>query len=158
MKKRVLAWAIVASILAVIPRTTYSGSLQNKELQTEFQTLIRGFEGRGGICARTASRTACVNPDERFALQSVMKLLVSLAVMDRVDQGGWRLDEPIVVHKEDLSLQWEAIADVDFFADSSVASGFRASMTKYIGMRVLRFLFLNTVLVSGSSNLWTCNP
>jgi len=110
MKKRVLAWAIMASILGVFPRTTYPGSLQNKELQTEFQTLIRGFEGRVGICARTASRMACVNPDERFALQSVMKLLVSLAVMDRVDQGGCRLDEPIVVRKEDLSLYVQPMA------------------------------------------------
>jgi hypothetical protein len=46
----------------------------------------------------------CVNGDKRFSLQSVMKLIVGVAVMDAVDHGRWRLDEPVVVHRKDLSL------------------------------------------------------
>jgi beta-lactamase class A len=53
---------------------------------------------------------ACVNGDERFSLQSVMKLLVSLAVMDAVDHRGWNLNERVLVHKENLSLYVQPIA------------------------------------------------
>jgi len=66
MKKRVISWAIMASTLGCCPGTTYAGSLQNKELQAQFQALIRGFDGRVGICARDGSGMACVNPDERL--------------------------------------------------------------------------------------------
>jgi beta-lactamase class A len=79
-------------------------------LETDFQDLARGFDGRVGICVRDGSQTTCLNGDQRFALQSVMKLLVSLAVMDAVDHRGWRLDESILVRKEDLSLYNQPIA------------------------------------------------
>jgi hypothetical protein len=32
-----------------------------------------------------------------------MKLIVAVAVTDRVDRNGWRLDEKITIHKQDPS-------------------------------------------------------
>jgi beta-lactamase class A len=87
-----------------------AGSLQTEELQTELRSLDRGFDGRVGICVQDGPHAACLNGDQRFALQSVMKLLVSLAVMDAVDHRGWRLDESILVRKKDLSLFVQPIA------------------------------------------------
>ncbi len=60
----------------------FAGSLQTEPLQRDLELLTRDFKGRVGVCARDALGVACVRADERFALQSVMKLIVGLAVMD----------------------------------------------------------------------------
>jgi beta-lactamase class A len=92
------------------PGQTVAAPLQKNKLQAEFQALVQGFDGRVGICAQDETGSVCVNGDQRFSLQSVMKLLVGLAVMDAVDNRGWHLDDKIVVRKEDLSLYVQPIA------------------------------------------------
>jgi beta-lactamase class A len=110
MKKPRLLWVLATSIASLCPNAVLAGPLQREKLQTEFQTLIRGFGGRVGICVQDDSGQACVNSRERFSMQSVMKLIVSFAVLDRVDHDGWNLDETIVVRREDLSLYVQPIA------------------------------------------------
>jgi beta-lactamase class A len=39
-----------------------------------------------------------------------MKLLVAIAVMDAVDRGEWRLADPVVIRKHDLSLAVQPLA------------------------------------------------
>jgi beta-lactamase class A len=112
MKNRVLISAAITCALGSQRGPTIAASLQKDKLQIEFQTLTRGFDGRVGICAQDETGLACANGDQRFSLQSVMKLLVGLAVMDAVDHRGWRLDEEIVVRKEDLSLYVQPIAEL----------------------------------------------
>jgi beta-lactamase class A len=41
-----------------------------------------------------------------------MKLLAAAAVMDRVDQQGWSLAQPVVVHRKDLSLFVQPLAQL----------------------------------------------
>lgn len=110
MKNRVLISAAITCVMGGHPDPTVAAPLQKDKLQIEFRTLMRGFDGRVGVCARDEAVLACVNGDQRFSLQSVMKLLVGLAVMDAVDHRGWHLDEEIVVRKEDLSLYVQPIA------------------------------------------------
>lgn len=43
-------------------------------------------------------------------MQSVMKLLVGVAVLDAVDNQSWRLDEEVVIKKQDLSLYVQPLA------------------------------------------------
>ena len=74
------------------------------------ENLAHGFDGRVGACIESRTGSDCLKPDEPFALQSVMKLVVAAAAMDRVDHQQWSLDERIVVHREDLSLFVEPIA------------------------------------------------
>jgi beta-lactamase class A len=112
MKNRVLISAAITCALGSQPGPTIAAPLQKDKLQIEFQTLTRGFDGRVGICAQDETGLACAKGDQRFSLQSVMKLLVGLAVMDAVDHRGWRLDEEIVVRKEDLSLYVQPIAEL----------------------------------------------
>jgi beta-lactamase class A len=52
----------------------------------------------------------CARGDERFSLQSVMKLLVAVAVLDRVDRGEWRLTDEVIVRRQDLSLHVQPLA------------------------------------------------
>ena len=83
---------------------------QSASLKNELAGLATGFDGRVGVCVQERSGAVCENGDRRFSLQSVMKLIVAVAVMDRVDSRGWRLDEPVVVHKKDLSVFVQPIA------------------------------------------------
>jgi beta-lactamase class A len=78
--------------------------------QTELTRLTWGFDGRVGVCVKESTEVACVNGNQRFPLQSVMKLLVALAVMDSVDRGGLRLEDAVLVRREDLSLAVQPIA------------------------------------------------
>ena len=87
-------------------------SLQHADLQKQMEDVTRGFDGRIGVCVQDSSRFSCVNGDERFPLQSVMKLLVAIAVMDAVDRGEWRLTDPVVVRKHDLSLAVQPLAQL----------------------------------------------
>ena len=41
-----------------------------------------------------------------------MKLIVAVAVMDRVDNRDWRMNEGLVIHKQDLSVFVQPIADL----------------------------------------------
>ena len=91
-------------------RAEAAGSLDTKTLQAEFREAASSFEGRVGVCAIDPAGKACFNGDHLFSLQSVMKLLVGMAVMDSVDNRGWRLDEPVTVTKQDLSLFVQPIA------------------------------------------------
>lgn len=87
-----------------------AGTIRNQDLQSELHQLTDHFDGRLGVCVRSASGTIEVNGGQPFSLQSVMKLVVGMAVMDAIDKDGWRLDEQVVVRKQDLSLYVQPIA------------------------------------------------
>ncbi len=107
MRGRLVA-ALMATFLAQAPAA--GGTLDGAVLQRQLQALAGGFDGRVGICAHDASSMACVDGDGRYSMQSVMKLVVGAAAMDAIDQGRLRLDEPVVVRREDLSLYVQPIA------------------------------------------------
>ena len=74
--------------------------------------LQSGFQGKAGIAVRAVDDGWTVEAGGRQLLpqQSVSKLWVALTVMDLRDQGKIRLDEPIVVRPQDLTLFHQPIA------------------------------------------------
>ncbi len=74
--------------------------------------LQSGFQGKAGIAVRAVDDGWTVEAGGRQLLpqQSVSKLWVALTVMDLRDQGKLRLDEPIVVRPQDLTLFHQPIA------------------------------------------------
>jgi beta-lactamase class A len=100
---------VVGCVLATIAEL-FAASLEHQALQQEFDRLARGIDGRVGICAADSAGLACVNGDQRFPLQSVMKLLVGLAVMDAVDHGRLYLQDSVTIRKQDLSLAVQPLA------------------------------------------------
>jgi beta-lactamase class A len=70
------------------------------------QSLTRDFGGRVGIAVRSIDEgwTVQSNGDLKLPQQSVSKLWVAMTVLDMKDQGRLRLDDPITVKKEDLTL------------------------------------------------------
>jgi len=91
-----------------------AGGLSDPDtLRAQLQAIARKHPGRVGLCAQDERSTlVCVNENQRFSLQSVMKLVVGAAVMGAIDEGRMRLDDPITVRREDLSLSVQPIADI----------------------------------------------
>ncbi len=92
------------AIFLTLSALVSAASLDQSGLSQDLQALAAKTPGRLGVCVRTRTSATCVRAEERFPLQSVMKLLVGFAVLDGVDTKGWRLDEPVTLRKEDLSL------------------------------------------------------
>jgi beta-lactamase class A len=95
--------------LILLSFVAWGGSLQHQQLQQKLDALTR-IDGRVGMCVQDAAGVSCLRGDERFSLQSVMKLIVAVAAMDAVDRGSWRLDEPVLVRRQDLSLFVQPLA------------------------------------------------
>jgi beta-lactamase class A len=81
-------------------------------LETAVDALWRGFDGMSGIAVRAVDEGWTVERGGRRRLpqQSVSKLWVAITLLDQRDQGRVKLDEPIVVRPEDLTLFHQPIA------------------------------------------------
>ncbi len=87
-----------------------ASAVRRAKWQHELEQLTAGFNGRVGVCAADDISEACVHGEQPFPMQSVMKLPVAIAVLDAVDRDQLRLDDPVVVRKEDLSVFVQPIA------------------------------------------------
>jgi beta-lactamase class A len=114
--RRTVARGLVTALVAVaVPSATRSaraGSLDTDRLERELRALAAGFDGRVGACVRFGDAVAAVNRGQRFPMQSVVKLVVAAATLDAVDRRGWRVTDPVLVRREDLSLFFQPIADL----------------------------------------------
>lgn len=109
--------AIVMAAFAISPLSfaaAVAGSIQDPaSLQSTLETLAANHPGRVGICVQdAASGPICVNGDQRFSLQSVMKVVVGTAVMRAVDEGRLKLSDPVLIRRDDLSVNIQPIADI----------------------------------------------
>jgi beta-lactamase class A len=107
---RTLLVMTLAGGLVLASAPLHAGAVDAPALQAALERLAQGFDGRVGACVRDGAAMACVNGEQRFSLQSVMKLPVAMAVLDKVDRDGWRLDEPVRVTRQDLSVGVQPIA------------------------------------------------
>ncbi|MGE7207455.1 serine hydrolase, partial [Sphingomonas sp. NPDC019816] len=82
------------------------------ELVSTINSLSAGFSGKKGIAVRAVDDgwTVEVGGRQRLPQQSVSKLWVAITLLSLRDQGRARLDEPIVVRHEDLTLFHQPIA------------------------------------------------
>jgi beta-lactamase class A len=74
--------------------------------------IARGFSGKFGIAVRAVDEGWSVQYGglQRLPQQSVSKLWVAITLLDLRDQGKAKLDDPIVVRPEDLTLFHQPIA------------------------------------------------
>lgn len=83
-----------------------------RELTQRVSQLVRGFDGSAGaaVLSLRGGWRIDVNGGRLFPQQSCSKLWVSLAMMDAVDQGRVRLDDPVTLDRSDLTLFNQPIA------------------------------------------------
>ncbi len=90
----------------------FAASLDTQSLQRDFEQITKGFNGRVGVCVSLDGKQVCRNADQIFSLQSVIKMLVGITVLDAVDNKGWKLDTKIRVFKKDLSVSMQPLAEL----------------------------------------------
>ncbi len=74
------------------------------ELENQFASIATDAKGEVGVAAVVieTGEAAFLNGDERFPMQSVYKLPIAMAVLEKVKRGQLGLDEKIGVTKEDM--------------------------------------------------------
>ncbi|MDP8916032.1 MAG: class A beta-lactamase [Pseudomonadota bacterium] len=82
-------------------------------LQARLEAVASGAGGQLGVAVKDLRTgwTAAVRGGDPFPQQSVFKLWVGLAVLDAADRGVLRLDEPLVLRREDLSVFHQPVAE-----------------------------------------------
>lgn len=95
------------------PRATPLPKMEIKpdaELEKKIAEIATEAEDKVGVAALVleTGEAAMLNADQRFPMQSVYKLPISMAVMDQVRLGKLELDEKIGVTKEDMVRQGQA--------------------------------------------------
>jgi len=68
---------------------------------------VKGF----GFAVSVGGKSVSVEGDRRFSLQSVMKLVVAMAILDRVDKGSMTLTDKVLITLNDRSIGVQPIAD-----------------------------------------------
>jgi beta-lactamase class A len=83
-------------------------------LVTAVDTLVGDFGGKVGVAVKSIDKGWMVakNGDVPMPQQSVSKLWVTLTLLDQVDQGRVRLDDPITITQSDLTLFHQPIASL----------------------------------------------
>ncbi len=124
---------VLFSLIILCPPSVANGaSLNAVQLEKELTEITRHFHGRVGACVRSGETVACTKGDERFSMQSVMKLLVGVAVLDRVDHAGWNLSDSVMIHKKDLSLYVQPLAKL-----VNDSAGFRTTIGDLVRRAVI---------------------
>lgn len=83
-------------------------------LTAAIDQAVRGFQGRAGVAVRAVDDGWTVEAGGRQLLpqQSVSKLWVALTLLDLRDQGRIRLEDPITIRPQDLTLFHQPIASL----------------------------------------------
>ena len=109
-RRFLLAAALILN--AQLASSADTNSPKRKQLERSLEQAVYGFPARVGVCAIDVAGASCVNGNQAFSLQSVMKLVVSLATLDAVDARELKLDDRVVVHRQDLSLYVQPLAQL----------------------------------------------
>lgn len=105
----------------VITRTPAPRQAPDAQLEQQFAEIAKDANGKVGIAAFVleTGQNASLNADEKFAMQSVYKLPISMAVMKQVDAGKFKADQEIEIKKEDFVAKGQASLLRDNFPDGT---------------------------------------
>ena len=69
----------------------------DKKLTGKIETLFQGFHGRIGVYAHdlNTNKVAAINADSIFATASMVKMGILTGIMDKLNKGEYRYDQPI---------------------------------------------------------------
>lgn len=93
-------------------RATRGDDLATRTLEARIRQLGRDFEGEVGIAVREVDGDFATSWNGRrfFPQQSVSKFWVALTAFNAVDAGVLRLDQPVTIRREDLTLFHQPVA------------------------------------------------
>jgi beta-lactamase class A len=84
----------------------------HRALAAEIREIGESFNGDIGIAVEDVQSgwTAAYDGDTYFPQQSVSKFWVALTAFDKIDQGALGFDQPVTLHKSDITLFHQPIA------------------------------------------------
>lgn len=94
--------AAASELLASDPSTS--------ALHNEIEQIASAAKGRVGMAATLleTGESVAFNADQQFPMQSVYKLPIAMAVLERVDRGEFKLEQKIRVEKSDMVREGQA--------------------------------------------------
>jgi beta-lactamase class A len=97
--------ALIAFALAATRPAGAATAPEETNLEARIAEIARTARGTVGVCAVhiESGRTACLNPEREFILQSAFKALVAGAVMRDVDRGRLALTTPVALLARDMA-------------------------------------------------------
>ncbi|MBO9728374.1 MAG: class A beta-lactamase [Chitinophaga sp.] len=92
--------AITASLAGYIP-----GASAQQSLRQQIAAISEHIPGKVGVFVKVLETgdTVSLRRDDHFPMQSVYKFPVSIAILQQVDAGKMRLDQPMKILKSDLT-------------------------------------------------------
>jgi beta-lactamase class A len=101
-----------AALVVPIPPRQVRPPAPPSALIANVASLVHGFDGRVGVAVRSIEQGWCVDMDgaQRMPQQSVSKLWVAMTVLDFRDAGRLKLDDPVTLKRDDITLFHQPIA------------------------------------------------
>lgn len=97
-------------LLFIAVGTATTNALDSSQLETQVRNITAPLGNVGvGVQVVETSEQWFFKGSERFPMQSTYKAPIAVAVLHQVDQGVLTLDQPIVIHRADLSVGWSPI-------------------------------------------------
>ncbi len=112
--------------LSMLIGQTQPASFDAQALTKKLAAHDAATSGVLGYCVLADGRVAGTNLNRPFSIQSVMKLVVSLAVLAQVDKGRLKLTDTYTLFPSDLSVSHQPIAE------KITAKGYKASVKELI--------------------------
>ena len=104
---------VAAAVRPPVPLRPYDPARKpSPAMVAVLQSLVRDFDGTVGVSVHRAGAdwTVSEGADRPLPQQSVSKLWVALTLMDQVDRGVRRLDDPVLITRDDLTLFHQPLA------------------------------------------------
>jgi len=107
MKKYILTSALTLSFLLPVLQSSAQKHVSRKKLYE----IARSADGHVGMAmiSLESGDTMTLNGFDHYAMQSVFKVPLAMAVLDQVDKGKLSLDQIIHIRKEELLTTWSPI-------------------------------------------------
>lgn len=99
--------AAIAGVLIICGTASCASATPSKSVDPRsvaLEALAGQTPGTLAACVVDDAGASCVNGDRPSSMQSVMKLLVGLAVLDAVERGELTLEDPVTLTRADVSV------------------------------------------------------
>lgn len=110
VRSRALGIKLLLVVGLLIGGSTSAVARTKADVPQRLRTLASRTDGVLGACIASNGVVDCVNGDRPMPMQSVMKLVVAVAVLDSVDRRAISLDQPVTLHPADVSVFVQPIA------------------------------------------------
>lgn len=100
---RFFSLCLVGLVIVLICRSGFAESAA-VDLQKRFETIAQAAQGKVGVAVELLETKESIqwNGQEKFPMQSVYKLPIAMAVLERVDQGTLKLEQMVQVPTNDF--------------------------------------------------------